>query len=61
MLAIPEDTPRDAGQVRMINIAAFEQPDEADLVDALRSGCPFVIVLGRPDLHPRFGARPRCA
>ena len=61
MLLIRDETPRDVGQVRTINIAAFEQPDEADLVDALRAGCPFVIVLGRPDLHPRFGARPWCA
>jgi len=61
MLMIREETPRDVGQVRMINIAAFEQPDEADLVDALRAGCPFVIVLGRPDLHPRFNARSWCA
>jgi hypothetical protein len=28
MLLIREETPRDVGQVRMINIAAFEQPDE---------------------------------
>ena len=61
MLLIRDETSRDAGQVRAINVAAFEQPDEADLVDALRAGCPFVIVLGRPDLHPRFGARPWCA
>ena len=37
MLLIRNETPRDAGQVRMINIAAFEQPDEAGLVDALRT------------------------
>jgi putative acetyltransferase len=40
-----EETPRDVGQVRMINIAAFEQPDEADLVDALRARCPEVVSL----------------
>jgi hypothetical protein len=45
MLVIREETPRDVGQVRMINIAASEQPDEADLVDALRSGCPEVVSL----------------
>jgi putative acetyltransferase len=45
MLVIREETPRDVGQVRMINIAAFEQPDEADLVDALRAGCPELLSL----------------
>jgi len=45
MLVIREETARDVGQVRMINIAAFEQPDEADLVDALRAGCPEVVSL----------------
>jgi putative acetyltransferase len=45
MLLIRGETPRDVGQVRMINIAAFEQPDEADLVDALRAGCPEVVSL----------------
>jgi predicted N-acetyltransferase YhbS len=39
MLVIRDETPRDVGHVRMINIAAFDQPDEADLVDALRAGC----------------------
>jgi predicted N-acetyltransferase YhbS len=61
VLLIRDETPRDVGQVRTINIAAFDHPDEADLVDALRAGSQFVIVLGRPDLHPRFGARPWCA
>jgi len=45
MLLIRNEAPRDVGQVRMINIAAFEQPDEADLVDALRTGCPEVLSL----------------
>jgi putative acetyltransferase len=45
VLLIRDETARDAGQVRMINIAAFEQPDEADLVDALRAGCPEVVSL----------------
>ena len=35
MLVIREETPRDVGQVRMINIAAFEQPDEAYMVRIL--------------------------
>jgi len=38
VLVIRDEALRDVGQVRMINIAAFEQPDEADLVDALRAG-----------------------
>jgi putative acetyltransferase len=45
MLVIRVETPRDVGQVRMINIAAFEQPDEADLVDALRASCPALLSL----------------
>jgi putative acetyltransferase len=45
MLVIREETPRDVGQVRMINIAAFDRSDEADLVDALRAGCPEVVSL----------------
>jgi len=35
MLVIREETPRDVGQVRMINIAALDQPDEAFLVRIL--------------------------
>jgi putative acetyltransferase len=45
ILAACGETPRDLGQVRMINIAAFEQPDEAGLVDALRAGCPGLLSL----------------
>jgi putative acetyltransferase len=45
MLVIRNEAPRDIGQVRAINVAAFEQPDEADLVDALRAGCPEVLSL----------------
>ena len=33
-----EVAPRDAGQVRTINIAALEQPDEALMVRILDSG-----------------------
>ena len=29
----------------MINIAAFDRPDEADLVDALRANCPEIVSL----------------
>jgi putative acetyltransferase len=45
MLLIRDETPRDVGQVRMINIAAFDRPDEADLVDALRANCPEIVSL----------------
>jgi predicted N-acetyltransferase YhbS len=31
MFVIRDQTPRDVGQVRMINKAAFDQPDEARL------------------------------
>ena len=32
MLVTLGETPLDAGQVRMINIAAFDQPDEAFMI-----------------------------
>jgi len=35
MLLIRNEAPRDVGQVRMINIAAFEQPDEAFMIRVL--------------------------
>jgi len=38
MLVIREETPRDIGQVRMINIAAFEQADETFMVRILDPG-----------------------
>jgi len=38
MLLIRDEMPRDVGQVRMVNIAAFEQPDEAGLVRILDPG-----------------------
>lgn len=38
MLVIREETRRNVGQVRMINIAALDQPDEPDLVDSLCVG-----------------------
>ncbi len=34
MLVTRDETPRDVGQVRMINLAAFEQPDEVDSIAA---------------------------
>ena len=36
MLVTLGETPLDAGQVRMINIAAFDQPDEAFMVRDLQ-------------------------
>jgi len=35
MLPVRDETPRDIGKVRMINITAFEQPDEAYMVRIL--------------------------
>jgi hypothetical protein len=35
MLVIREETPRHVGQVWMINVAAFEQPDEAFMIRIL--------------------------
>jgi hypothetical protein len=37
MLVTLGETPLDAGQVRMINIAAFDQPDEAFVIRILDS------------------------
>ncbi len=37
MLVIRVETPRDVGRVRMSNIAAFDQPDEALMVRILDS------------------------
>lgn len=45
MLVIRDETRRDIGQVRMINIEAFAQTDEANLVDALRTSCEDVVSL----------------
>ena len=38
MLVIREETSRDVGQVRTINIAAFEQPDDALMARILDLG-----------------------
>mgnify|MGYP001162870799 CR=1 FL=1 len=35
MLLIGDEASRDPGQVRMINIAAFDQPDEASMIRIL--------------------------
>jgi hypothetical protein len=50
MLLIREETPRDVGQARMINIAAFEQPDELFMIPILdpatMAGAPGVAAIG---------------
>jgi putative acetyltransferase len=40
MIAIRAEEPEDRTAVRFVNELAFFRPDEADLVDLLRSGCP---------------------
>lgn len=42
---IEAETENDQFAIRRVTIAAFEQPDEADLVDALRSSCDAIISL----------------
>lgn len=38
MIVVRKESPQDYGAVRRVNELAFEQPDEANLVDALRGG-----------------------
>ncbi len=45
MFAIRPEALEDATAVRRLNEAAFAQPDEADLVDALRRDCPGLLSL----------------
>lgn len=40
MTTIRTERPGDAPAIRRVNEAAFGQPDEADIVDALRQACP---------------------
>ena len=42
MITTREETADDYGAVRRVNEQAFAQPDEANLVDALRAACPHV-------------------
>ncbi len=48
-LLVREELPEDTDQIRQINLSAFSQPQEADLVDRLRTTCEeylsFVAVL----------------
>lgn len=50
MLTIREEIPADSEIIRAINRAAFGQPQEADIVDALRGSCfPFISLLAEID------------
>ena len=40
MVTIRKEQLGDEAEVRFVNIAAFGQPDEANLVDTLRKSCP---------------------
>jgi hypothetical protein len=45
MIDIRTERPGDISPVREINLEAFEQPAEADIVDRLRRGCPEALSL----------------
>ena len=52
MLPVRDETPRDIGKVRMINIAAFDQPDEQSMIPILDPAAmagPSGIARYRPD------------
>lgn len=49
MLTIRPETPADHGAVRGLTLAAFGQPLEADLVDALRRAAPRLVSLVAED------------
>jgi len=49
MITIRAERPDDISQVREINIAAFGQPSEATLVDALRANCGHALSLVAED------------
>jgi putative acetyltransferase len=44
-LEVREERPGDIAAIRKVNEAAFDRPDEADLVDALRRNCKETISL----------------
>jgi putative acetyltransferase len=52
-LKIRQETPGDAGAIRAVQLAAFGQPDEADLVDALRDSGDAVLSVVAED-HGRI-------
>lgn len=63
MILIRAETTEDHGFVRLINELAFGQPNEADLVDALRKNArPYVSLVAVVDAHdaPKSDKLPRC-
>ncbi len=53
MIAVRAERIADQATIRAINIAAFDRPDEADLVDALRErGAVLASLVAELDLHP---------
>lgn len=65
-MIVRDESPADLDAVREVVTRAFEQPDEAVLVEALRSagkatislGHAYVVVLGSPVYYGRFGFVP---
>ena len=45
MIAIRREEPQDVKAVREVNLLAFGQPQEADIVDKLRRNCPDLLSL----------------
>jgi len=45
MISIRPEEPRDIPAVRRVNERAFAQPEEADIVDRIRSSCPEALSL----------------
>ena len=45
MIAIGPEEPGDIAEVRALNERAFGQPDEAGIVDSIRTACPDVVSL----------------
>jgi putative acetyltransferase len=48
-MRIRDERPEDIAAVRELNLKAFGQPDEADIVDKLRSDCPKLLSLVAED------------
>ncbi len=45
MIAIHREQPQDVKGIREVNLLAFDQPQEADIVDKLRRNCPDLLSL----------------
>ena len=45
MIIVRREKPEDIEGIRVVNKRAFEQPQEAEIVDALRSACPEALSL----------------